>query len=135
MNDLDWERVIEEIEDVGRSEIKRSVPCSRGVEHALKASVWPAHAAAREWRNEAAGFLVQARERYEPGMAQHLDTADLHADALALVRSLDMRRPARRLPKAVELTPSDLADRVFGPDQLLARIREALDAEEGGRDA
>ena len=39
-----------------------------------------------------------------------------------------------RLPEAVALAPPDLADRAFGPDQLLARIREALDAE-GGRDA
>jgi hypothetical protein len=133
VNDVDWEHVIEEVEDVGRSELKtvRSL-LRRAVEHALKAAAWPEHAAARKWRNEAASFLGQARQHYEPGMAQHLDLAGLYADALAVVRSLDMRRPGRRLPEAITLAPSDLADRSFGPEQMLARIGEALDAEGGG---
>ena len=135
VNDLDWEHVIEEVEDVGRGELKAARSLfALAIEHALKATAWPEHSAARKWRNEVASFLAQARRRYEPGMAQHLDIADLYADALAVVRSLDMRRPGRRLPEAVALAPSDLADRAFGPDQLLARIGEALDAE-GGRDA
>ena len=135
VNDVDWERVIEEVEDVGKSQLDavRSL-LALAIEHALKATAWPEHSAARKWRNEAASFLGQARRRFQPGMAQHLDTADLYADAVAVVRSLDMRRPGRRLPEAVALAPSDLADRAFGPDQLLARIGEALDAE-GGRDA
>jgi hypothetical protein len=131
-NDLDWEHVIEEIEDVGRSEVEqvRSL-FALVVEHALKASAWPGHAAARKWRNEAASFLGQARQRYEPGMARHLELAKLYADVLAVVRPLDMRRPGRLLPDSITLAPSDLADRAFGPDQLLARIAEALDT--GGR--
>jgi hypothetical protein len=135
VNDLDWERVIEEVEDVGRSEVKAARSLfTLALEHVLKAAAWPEHAAARKWRNEAVSFLAQARQRYEPGMAQHLDAAELYADALAVVRSLDMRRPGRRLPEAVALAPSDLADRAFGPDQLLARVAAALDAG-GGRGA
>jgi hypothetical protein len=134
-NDLDWEHVIEEIEDVGKSQLDavRSL-FALAIEHALKAAAWPEHAAARKWRNEAASFLGQARRRFQPGMAQHLDVVELYADALAVVRSLDMHRPGRRLPEAIALAPSDVADRRFGPDQLLARIGEAVDAE-GGRDA
>jgi len=135
VNDLDWEHVIEEIEDVGKSQLDavRSL-LALAIEQVLKAAAWPDHSAARKWRNEAASFLGQARRRYQPGMAQHLELADLYADALAVVRSLDMRRPGRRLPEAIALAPSDLADRAFGPDQLLARVGEALDAG-GGRDA
>ena len=69
-----------------------------------------------------------------PGWRSTWTLAGLYADALAVVRSLDMRRPGRPLPEAIVLAPSDLADHAFGPDQLLARIAEALDAE-GGRDA
>jgi hypothetical protein len=100
VNDLDWEHVIEEIEDVGKGQLDavRSL-LALAIEHALKASAWPDHAAARKWRNEAATFLGQARQRYEPGMAQHLELARLYADALTVVRSLDMRRPGRRLPE------------------------------------
>ena len=135
VNDLDWEHVIEEIEDVGKSQLDavRSL-FTLAIVHVLKAAAWPDHSAARKWRNEAVNFLLQARQRFEPGMAQHVDAAELYADALAAVRSLDMRRPAGRLPEAVALAPSDLADRAFGPGQLLARVGEALDAE-GCRDA
>ena len=133
VNDVDWERVIEEVEDVGRGELKAARSLfARAIEHALKAAAWPEHAAARKWRNEAASFLGWARERYEPGMAQHLDVTEVYANALAVVRSLDMRRPGLPLPEAVALAPSDLADRAFGPDRLLARVGEALDAEGGG---
>ena len=135
VNDVDWEHVIEEVEDGGKGELKavRSL-FVLAIEHALKAAAWPEHSAARKWRNEAASFLGQARQHYEPGMAQHLDLPGLYADALAVVRSLDMRRPGRLLPEAITLAPSDLADRAFGPDELLARIGEAPDAG-GGRDA
>ena len=134
VNDLDWEHVIEGIEDVGKSQLEavRSL-LALAIEHALRAGAWPDHAAARKWRNEVATFLGQARRRYEPGMAQNLDIVDLYADALAVVRSLDMRRPGRLLPEAITLAPSDLADRACGPDELLARIGEAPDAGGGAR--
>ena len=47
-NDLDWEHVIEEIEDVGKSQLDavRSL-LSLAIEHVLKAAAWPEHAAAR----------------------------------------------------------------------------------------
>jgi hypothetical protein len=123
--------VIEEVEEVGKSQLDavRSL-FALAIEHALKALAWHDHAAARKWRNEAASVLGQARRKYQPGMAQHLGLDELYADALAVVRSLDMRRPARRLPEAVTLLPSDLADRGFGSNELMARIRAALPPEE-----
>jgi hypothetical protein len=131
VNDLDWDHVIEEIEDLGKSQLDavRSL-FALALEHALKALAWPDHAAARKWRNEAASFLGQARRKYQPGMAQHLGIDELYADTLAVVRSLDMRRPARRLPETVSLLPSDLADRGFGPEQLMERIRAAMPPED-----
>ncbi len=110
VNDLDWERLIEEVEDVGRSEVKAARSLfTLALEHVLKAAAWPEHAAARKWRNEAVSFLAQARQRYEPGMAQHLDAAELYADALAVVRSLDMRRPGLPLPEAAQAVRLGLA--------------------------
>ena len=125
--DVDWDHVIEEVEDVGKTDLQavRSL-FARAIEHALKIAAWPDHAATRKWRNEAATFLADARRHFEPGMAQHLDLPDLYADALALVRSLDMARPPRRLPAVIALDPELLWRRDFGPDELLTRIRAGL---------
>ncbi len=75
VNDVDWDHVIEEVEDVGKSELKsvRS-HLQNAIVHALKVAAWPGHSARRKWRNEIATFLGQARNRFEPGMAQHLDS-------------------------------------------------------------
>lgn len=123
-NDLDWDHVIEEVEDVGSSQLDgvRSL-LGLAIEHALKVTAWPDHSAGRKWRNEVATFLGQARRKFQPGMAQHLGIDDLYTDALAVIRTLDMRRSPLPLPEAITLTAEDVRDRGFGPDQLLARIR------------
>jgi len=126
VNDLDWEHVIEEVEDVGRGELKTVRSHFRNaLIHALKVVGWPGHSAGRKWRNEIRVFLSEARGRFEPGMAQHLDLPGLHAEALEHVLDLDMRVPPAPLPPRVELTPAEVTGRGFGVDDLLARIRPA----------
>jgi hypothetical protein len=127
VNDVDWEHVIEEVEDVGRSELKtvRS-HFQNAMLHALKVLAWPEHSARRKWRNEITSFLGQARNRFEPGMAQYLDLEDLYAEALALLHDLDMRAPPAPLPDRITLAPAEIASRSFGAEDLLARIRAAL---------
>ena len=59
MNDLDWEHVIEEIEDVGGSQLG-AVKSHLGLAmlHALKALAWPDHPAVKHWQDEITVFLV-----------------------------------------------------------------------------
>ena len=91
---IDWPNIIEEIEDVGRSEL-------RGVEsllvqalrHMLKAEAWPLSRDAPNWRADAIDFRRQARRRFVPSMRQRIDVAELYADALAAVPK-SMRRAA-----------------------------------------
>jgi Domain of unknown function DUF29 len=127
VNDVDWEHVLEEIEDVGKSELKTVRSHLRNaLIHALKVLAWPDHSASRKWRNEIRNFLSEGRGRYEPGMAQHLDLPELYAAALEHVRDTSMPVPPRPLPEVVELRPADIIGRDVKVDDLLARLRAAL---------
>lgn len=128
VNDVDWENVIEEVESLGRSELKgvKSL-LLRALEHSLKAHAWPDSIAAGKWRTEVRTFLRNARRDMEPGMAQYLDAGALYTEAREAVLELgpDMPIPPRPLPERIALTTADLYDREVGPDELLARIAAA----------
>jgi Domain of unknown function DUF29 len=83
---IDWPNIIEEIEDVGRSEL-RSVESLlvQALRHILKAEAWPLSRDAPNWRADAIDFRRQARRRFVPSMRQRIDMAELYADALAAV--------------------------------------------------
>jgi hypothetical protein len=123
VNDLDWAHVIEEIEDVGRSEVQAVRSFLRqALLHAMKVARWPDHSAVRKWRNETRVFLDDARARFQPGMAQAIDIAEIHRRARATVLDLDMRRTPRPLPDATDLTLAELMDESLGADALIARL-------------
>ena len=75
---IDWPNIIEEIEDVGRSEL-RSVESLLGqaLRHMLKAEAWPLSRDAPNWRADAVDFRQQARRRFVPSMRQKIDVAQL----------------------------------------------------------
>ncbi len=62
---LDWPNIIEEIEDVGRSE-SRSVESLlvQALRHMLKAQAWPQSRDAPDRRADAVEFRRQARRRF-----------------------------------------------------------------------
>jgi hypothetical protein len=88
---IDWPNIIEEIEDVGRSE-RHSVEALLGqaLRHMLKAEAWPLSRDAPSWRADAVDFRQQARRRFAPSMRQRIDVPGLYADAMrALPETLD----------------------------------------------
>lgn len=90
---VDWENVAEEIEDVGRSE--RNAVESHLVQallHDLKAEAWPLSRDVPHWRAEARGHRDDARRRFSPSMAQRIDVAKLYREAL------------RRMPETIDGT-------------------------------
>ena len=90
-NEVDWENIVEEIESVGRSELKSVASLLRhALEHFLKAAAWPDAPSARKWVNEAYSFLDDAEDGWAPSMAQRIDLAQLYRRALDSVRRLDM---------------------------------------------
>jgi hypothetical protein len=107
---IDWPNVAEEIEDVGRSEL-RSVESLLGqaLRHMLKAEAWPLSRDAPSWRADAIDFRQQARRRFVASMRQRIDVADLYADAL------------RTLPETLDgLPPLPIQSGMPTLDELLA---------------
>lgn len=128
VNDVDWAHVIEEVEDVGKSELNAVRSNLRNaLVHALKVIAWPENQSADHWIGEIAGFLSNARDRFQPGMAQNLDLPAIYVRAVKDVRHLPMSGPAPQpVPDMIALGVEDLADEDFGAADLLARIRAAL---------
>ena len=129
VNDLDWEHVIEEIEDVGGSQLS-AVKSHLGLAmlHALEALAWPEHPAVEHWQQEVAVFLANAQDGFQPGMQQHVDPDDIYARALKRLRKMPQPGgvPPRPLPQMVAFTAAELCDEEFGATDLLERIRSAL---------
>ncbi len=128
VNDLDWEHVIEEIEDLGNSEIAAvGSLLTQAMIHALKIARWPESPSAAHWLAEALTFLEQAQERYRPSMAREIDLPRRFARARRVVMAMSYDGPANPLPGEVALTLDGLMDEA-------ADLRTLVDAI-GGRGA
>ncbi len=80
---VDWTHVIEEVADVGLSELRACRSLLRqAMVHLLKLNAEPRSQAAAHWQGEVAGFLTDARDVFSPSMRQRIDLAELYADAL-----------------------------------------------------
>jgi hypothetical protein len=114
VNDVDWARVVEEIEDVGLSELHAVESFLNLIMlHLLKLHAWPDSQACGHWRGEIVGFQGNLRRRFSPSMRQRLDLGGLYSDAINQLRAAD---PGVTLPS---LNP-------FSLDQLLNEDPAAL---------
>jgi hypothetical protein len=91
----DWPNIIEEVGDLGRSELRACRSLLRqALRHMLKAEAWPLSRDAPTWRADAIDFRRQARDAFTPSMRQNIDVTALYADALAAMpESVDGQPP------------------------------------------
>ena len=83
VNDVDWEHVVEEIEDVGRSELHAVESFLELIfVHLLKLHRWPDSHARRHWQSEIRAFQTRAGRRFSPSMRQKIDLAGIYRGAL-----------------------------------------------------
>lgn len=83
VNDVDWEHVVEEIEDVGLSELNAVRSYLRlMLVHLLKVQGWPDCASVDHWRREIVSFQSDATQRFAPSMRQRIDVAELYVRAV-----------------------------------------------------
>ena len=107
--DLDWPHIAEEIEDVGRSELRSCRSLLRqALRHMLKAEAWPLSRDAPTWRADAIDFRRQARDAFVPSMRQKIDIAGLYADALAAMPETVDGLPPLPVPDVCPVTLDDL---------------------------
>jgi len=120
VNEVDWPHVVEEIEDVGISELNavRSL-LNQAIVHLLKIHGWPDSAARVHWQIEFGTFRSDARRRFVPSMRQRIDLPALYADAQSQLDRVDIDG------RAPQPWPVDCP---FSLDELLTRDRPALEA-------
>ena len=113
-NQLDWENLAEEIDAVGRNELRAVISHLRlALLHDLKAEAWPLARDVEHWRAEARGHRDEARDAYTPSMAQRIDVEKIYQQA------------RRRLP-----TTMDATHPLPVPDTCPVTLAELLSDEE-----
>lgn len=111
---VDWTNIAQEIEDVGRSELRSCRSLLRqALRHMLKAEGWPLSRDAPTWRADAIDFRRQAKDAYAPSMRQKIEVGSLYRDALrAMPETIDGQGPLP-VPTKCPATLDELLD--LGP--------------------
>ncbi|HSU05619.1 MAG TPA: DUF29 domain-containing protein [Acetobacteraceae bacterium] len=113
--DLDWPNIAEEIETVGRNELRACESyLVQALAHMLKAEAWPLSPAAPGWRAEIRHFRNEAAAAFAPSMRQKIDLARLYRRALTELPDTIDGQPPLPLPEHCPTTLSELLD-IKGP--------------------
>ena len=108
-NALDWDNLAEEIEDVGRSQL-RAVESHlvQALLHDLKVAAWPLSRDVPHWRAEARGHRDDARAAFTPSMAQRIDVSALYRRALRRMPETNDEQPPLPVPESCPQRLDDL---------------------------
>jgi hypothetical protein len=101
-NRLDAEIIAEEIEDLGRSEVRSAHSlCEHIIEHLLKLEYSGLDEPAEHWRDEIVEWRLQLEKTLTRSITAKLDLPDRYRGALRLVRRLERTVPGlmARIPK------------------------------------
>jgi Domain of unknown function DUF29 len=110
---VDWPHVIEELQDVGLSELRACESLLRqALVHLLRLHLHVDGPAAH-WRAETVGFLADAEARFTPSMRQRINLDALYRKALNQIRASEGDAASRTLPQTCPFALEDLlADEV-----------------------
>ena len=113
---VDWPNLIEEVEDLGRSQLNAFEGLIlQAFIHLLKCQAWPSSMAHRHWKAETNTFLATARRRFAPSMRQKVDLQTLYRDAVQTVRlDDDDSGPPMILPEECPFTLEQLLRSTLG---------------------
>jgi hypothetical protein len=127
VNDVDWDHVVEEIEDVGISELNAVHSyLYQMLVHLLKLRGWPDLEPEHHWRAEIDAFQTNLERRFAPSMRQRIDLAKIHARAARQIELIQYGgNPGLAPPETCPVTL----------DQLLTAPVEDLEAAFSARTA
>lgn len=117
---VDWDHVIEEVEDVGLSELHGCESFLRQtLVHLLKLHREPQGEPAAHWRSEVVLFLSEAHSRFSPSMRRRIDLEKMYRTSVRAIRTGDARFNA---PEICPYTLDDLLDEDADVDVLVGRL-------------
>ena len=120
VNGVDWDHVVEEIEDVGISDLRAVRSYLRHIlVHLLKLHGWPELDPENHWRSEIAAFQADIIDAFAPSMRQRIDLDKIYDNAERQVGLLRYGGEPGLVPP--ETCPVTL-------DQLLTASIEVLEA-------
>lgn len=126
VNDVDWDNLIEEVEALGRTELRAVVSLmQRALEHGMKIVGYPGNPAERHWRHETQLFLAEARRSYEPSMNRRIDLAELYAEVMqAMLDNPPYGKLSGGISSVPMFTLRDLMRKDLTVDELVDWLRE-----------
>jgi hypothetical protein len=126
-NTLDLENVVEEIETLGRAELKAATsPIQLILEHLLKIAFDPDSEAQRHWRVEIRTWHAEVLEELLPSMHRKIDMDQLWQHAVRRAEGVFQERDRNLpdwLPSRCPLGLKDFLARAFDIDGAVARLR------------
>jgi hypothetical protein len=110
VNGVDWVHIVEEIEDVGLSELHAVQSyLNLMLVHLLKIWLSPESQALGHWRGELVAFQKNAARRFAPSMRQKINLARLYEDAIEQLEAAGQDRdPLRQWPATCPFTLDQL---------------------------
>ncbi len=124
---VDWPNVIEEMQEVGLSELRACKSLLRQVlVHLLKLHAWPNSTAAAHWRSEVIGFRADMRDRFAPSMRQRIICDEIYEVALEQVQAAtDDTGESRPTPETCPFVLDDLLSLAADIQTLLQKLGTA----------
>jgi hypothetical protein len=106
---IDWDNVVEEIESVGRSEVKavRSA-LFQALLHDLKAEAWPLSPYVDHWRAEAVRARGDAADDFTESMRPRINLALIYRRALRAMPATIDGLPPLPVPEACPVTLDEM---------------------------
>jgi hypothetical protein len=126
--EVDWPNVIEEVQDVGLSELRACKSLLRqALVHLLKLHAWPNSTAAAHWRSEVIGFRADMRDRFAPSMRQRIICDESYQVALEQVLAgTDDSREPRPMPETCPFVLDDLLLLTADVQTLVQKLEAAV---------
>ena len=120
---VDWDHVIEEVEDVGLSELRACRNLLRqALVHLIKLHEEQGYPA-DHWRLEGAAFLADVQSKITPSMRRQIDVADAYRRAQKQIRSgRPKSSPRLMVPDDCPYTLDELLDENAEVDALVAKL-------------
>jgi hypothetical protein len=125
VNGVDWAHVVEEIDDVGLSELNTVRSYLRQMlVHLLKVQGWPNNQAVDHWRSEIGSFQADAAQRLVPSMRRRINLTTLYDKARSQLDRVKYDGvPAAAWPDVCPMTLDELLNAARGT--LEQRLRDA----------